>query len=131
MIDKQQLRSGYALLDVVLAVALFGITVTGLIGVLQSIGETSGAFARDQMIMRQLQTSLAEKQRLSPSQMTAEWRDETLAVTFRTVAEPYQIDNGEGAELEDLYRLTATATYEDEGGEQTISAILLIHAPES
>lgn len=131
MIDKQQHRSGYALLDVVLAVALFGITVTGLIGVLQSIGETSGAFARDQVIMRQLQTSLAEKQRLSPSQMTAEWRDETLAVTFRTVAEPYQIDNGEGAELEDLYRLTATATYEDEGGEQTISAVLLVYSPET
>lgn len=131
MIDKQQHKSGYALLDVVLAVALFGITVTGLIGVLQSIGETSGAFARDQVIMRQLQTSLAEKQRLSPSQMTAEWRDETLAVTFRTVAEPYQIDNGEGAELEDLYRLTATATYEDEGGEQTISAVLLVYSPET
>lgn len=131
MIDKQQHRSGYALLDVVLAVALFGITVTGLIGVLQSIGETSGAFARDQVIMRQLQTSLAEKQRLSPGQMTAEWRDETLAVTFRTVAEPYQIDNGEGAEVEDLYRLTATATYEDVGGEQTISAVLLIHSPET
>jgi Tfp pilus assembly protein PilV len=131
MMDKLQHRSGYALLDVVLAVALFGITVTGLIGVLQSIGETSGAFARDQVIMRQLQTSLAEKQRLSPSQMTAEWRDESLAVTFRTVAEPYQIDNGEGAELEDLYRLTATATYEDEGGEQTISAVLLVYSPET
>ncbi len=131
MIRRQLQRGGYALLDVVLAVALFGITVTGLIGVLQSIGETSGAFARDQVIMRQLQTSLAEKQRLAPSQMSAEWRDETLAVTFRTVAEPYQIDNGEGAELEDLYRLTATATYEDEGGEQTISAVLLIHSPET
>lgn len=131
MMRKQQQRGGYALLDVVLAVALFGITVTGLIGVLQSIGETSGAFARDQVIMRQLQTALAEKQRLTPSQMTAEWRDETLAVTFRTVAEPYQIDNGEGAELEDLYRLTATATYEDEGGEQTISAVLLVYSPET
>jgi Tfp pilus assembly protein PilV len=113
MTTKQKQTCGYALLDVVLAVALFGITVTGLIGVLQSIGETSGAFARDQVIMRQLETALAEKQRLPPSQMSAEWRDETLAVTFRTIAEPYPIDNGEGAALEDLYRLTATATYED------------------
>lgn len=131
MMSKQQARGGYALLDVVLAVALFGITVTGLIGVLQSIGDTSGAFARDQVIMRQLQTALAEKQRLAPSQMNAEWIDETLGVTFRTVAEPYQIDNGEGAELEDLYRLTASASYADEGGEQTISAVLLIHSPET
>ena len=131
MMNKQQPWGGYALLDVVLAVALFGITVTGLIGVLQSIGETSGAFARDQVILRQLQTALAEKQRLAPSQMNAEWLDETLGVTFRTVAEPYQIDNGEGAELEDLYRLTASATYQDEGGEQTISAVLLIHSPET
>ncbi|MEM9016300.1 MAG: hypothetical protein AAGC68_04750 [Verrucomicrobiota bacterium] len=128
-IPKQTAR-GYALLDVVLAVALFALTVTGLIQVMQRINETSGSYARDRMIQERLSSLLVQTEKLPVSSMTSEAFDETLGITFRTYVEDYQIDNGEGAELSDLYLLTAEAAFVDDGGDQIERAALLVHRPE-
>ena len=48
-------RRGYALLDVVLAVALFGITATGLMRVMQRVSETSTGFSRDRYLQTQIE----------------------------------------------------------------------------
>ena len=45
--------------------------------------------------------------------------------------EPYEVDNGEGKELTNLYRLTADATFRDDGGEQVEKAELIIYVPET
>lgn len=121
----------YALLDVVLAVALFAITVTGLISVMQRISETSSTFAFDRVIQNRLTSLIAETRRLEVSAMTSETFDEDLNITFRTYVEPYEIDNGEGEELSGLYLLTAEAQFVDDGGEQVERASLLIHNPET
>ena len=105
---------GYALLDVVLAVALFAITATGLM----------------QVMLRVSETSLAEKRKLGVEAMTSEMVDALTGITFRTFVEPYEVDNGEGSELTNLYRLTADATYTDDGGEQVEKAELIIYVPE-
>ena len=123
-------RRGYALLDVVLAVALFALTVTGLVSVMQRINETSSTFARDRMIQNRLVSLLSETKSLPVSAMTTEVYDEMLAITFRTTVEAYQVDNGEGEELADLYQLTAEAQFLDDGGEQVERAVLLVHKPE-
>ena len=123
-------RSGYALLDVVLAVALFAITVTGLVQVLQRVSETSGGFARDNMIQQRIESLLAEKRRLTVQEMTSEFVDERTDVTYRTYVEAIEVDNGEGNELTDLYRLTVEANYFDEGGDQVEKADLIIYKPE-
>ena len=123
-------RRGYALLDVVLAVALFGITVTGLITVMQRINETSSQFSRDRLIQDRLATLLAQTKDLSPSAMTTEVYDSDLDINFRTYAESYEIENGEGAALTDLYLLTAEAAYRDDWGDQIEKAVLIIHQPE-
>ncbi len=122
---------GYALLDVVLAVALFSLTVTGLVGVLQSINETSTELARDRMIQHRIVSLLAETKRLPVSAMTSERHDEVTDITYRTFVESIQVDNGEGKELSDLYLLTAEAAFVGEGGEQVESAELIIYQPES
>jgi len=125
--QTQTRRGGYALLDVVLAVALFAITVTGLLRVLNGVAETSSGFARDRFIQQQLEALLAEKRRVGLDLMAGEVVDEISAISYRTYVEPFEIDNGEGNELGDLYKLTAEATFLDEGGEQIEKAELIIH----
>ncbi|MBP6604017.1 MAG: hypothetical protein KA250_19555 [Verrucomicrobiales bacterium] len=121
---------GYALLDVVLAVALFAITATGLMQVMLRVSETSSGFARDRYVQQQLEGLLAEKRKLGVEAMTSEMVDALTGITFRTFVEPYEVDNGEGSELTNLYRLTADATYTDDGGEQVEKAELIIYVPE-
>jgi hypothetical protein len=120
---------GYALLDVVLAVALFAISMTGILRVMRSIGDTSATFARDRYLQGQLEALLAEKRRLGIEEMGSETVDPQTGIVFRTRVEPWQIDNGEGRELTELYKLTAEAAFSDEGGEQVERAELIVHVP--
>ncbi len=124
-------QRGYALLDVVLAVALFAITVTGLLQVLQGIGDTSAGFARDRHVQQRLEALLAEKRRVGLDAMASEAVDPLSGITYRTYVEPFAIDNGEGADLGNLHRLTAEAVFLDDGGEQTERAVLILHLADS
>ena len=121
---------GYALLDVVLAVALFALTVTGLVGVLQSINETSTELARDRMIQHQLTSLLAETKVMPVSSMNSERLDEVTDITYRTFVGEMEVDNGEGNALSDLYMLTAEAVFMDSGEPQTETARIIIYQPE-
>ena len=121
---------GYALLDVVLAVALFALTVTGLVGVLQSINETSAELARERVIQHQLTSLLAETKVMPVSSMNSERLDEVTDITYRTYVEAMELDNGEGNALSDLYLLTAEAEFMDGSELQTESAKLIIYQPE-
>jgi hypothetical protein len=124
-------RRGYALLDVVLAVALFGITATGLMRVMQRVSETSTGFSRDRYLQSQIEGLLSEKRKLKVDAMASEVVDELTGITFRTYVEPLELDNGEGRELTGLYKLTAEAIFLDDGGEQTERAEIIIYKPET
>ena len=130
-LTASSLQKGYALLDVVLAVALFAITATGLMKVMQRVSETSSGFARDRLVQTQLEGLLAERRMVGIEEMTTEVFDELTNVTYRTYVEPLEVDNGEGKELSDLYKLTAEATYLDEGGEQVEKAELILYQPDA
>ena len=121
----------YALLDVVLAVALFAITVTGLLKVLQGVGDTSAGFARDRYVQQHLEALLSEKRRLAVDAMAYEEVDPLSGITFRTYVEAFEIDNGEGDDLPDLYKLTAEATFLDDGGEQVEKADMIIYVADT
>lgn len=123
-------QGGFALLDVVLAVMLFAIAVTGLLQVLRGVSDTSAEFSRDRYIQQRLEGLLSEKQRLDLVSMVSESVDELSGITFRTYVEPFQIENGEGASLMDLHKLTAEAVFIDDGGEQTEKAEIIIYKPE-
>jgi hypothetical protein len=127
---KSENNAAYALLDVVLAVALFALAATGLISVMQGINETSSNLAFDRVVQDRLLSLLTETKRLDIGAMTSQAVDPDLNITFRTYVESYEIDNGEGAALTDLYLLTAEAQFVDEGGEQTERVMLLIHREE-
>lgn len=124
-------ENGFALLDVVLAVAIFAISVTGLIQILQQMNETSSAFAKDRILQSRLESLLSQTKRLELSAMTSEIYDPDFDLTFRTYAEPFEVDNGEGARLSDLYLLTAEVEFVDEGGTQLERVSVVVHVPDS
>lgn len=123
-------QNAFALLDVVLAVAIFAISVTGLIQILQRMNDTSAAFARDRMLQARLESLLSETKRVDLSAMTSEVYDPDFDLTFRTYTQPFEIDNGEGAQLSDLYLLTAEVEFLDEGGTQMERVSVLVHLPD-
>jgi hypothetical protein len=122
-------QCGYALLDVVLAVALFGITATGLMRVMQRVSETSTDFSRDRYLQARIEGLLSEKRLLTVESMTGEAVDEVTGITFRTYVEALEIDNGQGGALTDLYKLTAEGAYLDDGGKQIEKAEIIIYKP--
>lgn len=121
---------GYALLDVILAVTVFAFWGVGLITLLQKISDTSNSYSRDRLIQYQLESILTEMKHRPVEEMTMERLDEDLNVTYRTTVEPLNLANIDGETLENLYQLTATATFMDSGGEQVETARLTIYQPE-
>lgn len=120
----------YALLDVILAVTVFAFWGAGLVALLQKISDTSNSYSRDRLIQYQLESLLTEMKHRPVEEMTVERLDEALEVTFRTTVEPLSLANIDGDALEDLYQLTATATFQDSGGEQVETARIFIHQPQ-
>jgi len=127
--SRSSRRRGYALLDVILAVTVFAFWGAGLVTLLQKISDTSNSYSRDRLIQYQLESLLTEMKHRPVEEMTVERRDEALDVTFRTTVEPLNLANIDGDGLDDLYQLTATATFMDTGGEQVETARIYIHQP--
>lgn len=123
-------KFGYALLDVVLALAIFSIAVTALVVLMQKNIDTSASFARDRLIQNGIDSFLTETKRKPVKEMNGEYFDEGLDVNFRAEVESLELANVDGAGLKDLYKLTVTAEFEDEGGPQEEVAELYIYQPE-
>lgn len=121
---------GYALLDVVLALTVFALTVTSLAVLLQRIVDTSDSFARDRLIQGKIQSLITEAKFKPVQDMNSEVQDESLDAIFRTFVEPLNLSNVDGEGLEDLYQLTVVALFEDEGGSQEEVAQLFLYLPE-
>ena len=121
---------GYALLDVVLALAIFSIAVTSLVVLMQKNIDTSASFARDRLIQNGIDSFLTETKRKPVKEMNGEFFDEGLDVNFRAEVESLELANVDGDGLKDLYKLTVTAEFEDEGGPQVEVAELYIYQPE-
>ena len=126
---RNRTRSGYALLDVVLATAVFALWGTGLVALLQNISETSGGYSRDRLIQYQLESLITEARHKPIQEVTGEFTDEDLVVTFTTTLEPLEFGNVDGDPLEDLYRLTVTAIWEEGAEPQSEIAEVFLHKP--
>ncbi|MEO0413666.1 MAG: hypothetical protein AAF226_01790 [Verrucomicrobiota bacterium] len=123
-------KRGYALIDVVLAITIFSIAVTGMLMLLKKINETSVAYRRDKVIQAQLSVHLTEAKNKPVREIPFENYDQELDVTFATTVEPLELANVDGNGLEDLYRILVTASYTDDWGEQLREAEIYIYQPE-
>lgn len=128
--SRERKTSGYALLDVILAVTVFAFWGVGLITLLQEISDTSNSYSRDRLIQYQLESLLTEMKHRPIDEMTTSRFDEALNVTFATTVETLNLANLEGETLEDLYELVATASFREGGEDQVETARLTIYQPE-
>lgn len=104
-------EKGIALLDALLAVAVFALAMTGLASWMNWLAETSNGYGRSTVIQRELENLVREARYRPVADMNREFFDETLNVTFRTEVEVLELANLDGERLDDLYRLRAVASY--------------------
>lgn len=121
--------SAFALVDVLLAVTIFALSVTGLVVTMQKINDSSNAYSRDRLIQYGIESAIAEAKVRPVAEMNTESSDELLQVTYTTLAEPLEISNADGQALKDLYKVTVTASFLDDGGEQQQKAETYVYKP--
>ncbi len=136
MLSKQNLKYGkndcgaYLLLDVVMAVAVFAIAMTGIVSAINGITETSSLFARDMQVQYGMDAMLVEARHRPLEEMGFERNDSDLGVLYRTEIEPLNQVNSKGEALEGLYRLKVSAMFENGDEDETDTAEVIVYRPE-
>lgn len=121
----------FSLLEIVIALTVFVIAISGLFAALQQIGMNSAAFAQDRGIQYGLEAILTEAKHLPVEEMSFERMDEAQGVRYTVTAEPASLANIDGEALDDLYLLRAMADFEGMGGGiQTEVAEIYVYKPE-
>jgi len=120
----------YLLLDVVMAVTVFAIAMTGIVAAINRITQTSGYYARDMQVQYGMDAMLVEARHRPVEEMGFERNDENLGVLYRTEIEPLNQVNSEGDALEGLYTLKVSAIFLEGNEDETDSAEVIVYRPE-
>jgi len=120
----------YLLLDVVLAVTVFAIAVTGILVAISSITETSKNYARDMQVQYGMDAMLVEARHRPVEEMGFERNDEDLGVLYRTEIEPLNQVNSEGNALADIYLLKVSAIFQYGDEDETDTAEVIVYRPQ-
>lgn len=121
--------AAYLLLDVVLAVTVFAIAVTGILVAVNRITETSKFYARDMQVQYGMDAMLVEARHRPVEEMAFERDDSDLGVLYRTEVEPLNQVNSEGEALEGLYRLKVSAMFQFGNEDETDTAEVIVYLP--
>lgn len=125
-------KAGYILLELIIALSIFAIAVLGLTKSLNTSLEVANILNHDYAIRLGLRSFVEEVKRKSIANMTMTTTDPLLDVTYTSQAEPTQITvKTTGQVLEDIYQLTATATYIVGGKSREESVVLFLWQPQT
>jgi len=115
-----QPRRGFALLEVLLAVAVFSMAATGFVVALHKMGDVAAATQREVRITRALESALHEAlslPTLEEGKTTLELEDSGMEID--TLIEPIEIENQEGQLLQEMFRIEVTVFWlEDDDWEE-------------
>ncbi|MDB6071590.1 MAG: hypothetical protein JWL81_2761 [Verrucomicrobiales bacterium] len=101
---------GYVLLEIIIALTVFSVVVTGLAVLLHSTLDSANALRRQAAVRRGMEAILIEaRDRTKREEMTLTQRDEVLGVEFRSALEEVKWINRSGQPVRGLYLLSATA----------------------
>jgi hypothetical protein len=117
-LQAHSFRSGFVLLEVIVAVALFTTVATAMTVALNQLAAAATSARRESLLMRRLQSELAETAhapRLAAGR-TESPRDAWGIVVAREV-KPLELRNREGKPLSGLYQVRVRAAMESAGGE--------------
>ena len=102
---------GYILLELVIALTIFSIAVLGLARSLSTALEVANSLNKENAIRIGLRSFLEEARRKkTTAEMAMTATDDRLGCTYSSVIEEAGLQNKDGKNLADLYKLTATAT---------------------
>jgi len=110
-------RGGFTLLEVLLALALFGMMMVGLTRALDLIVTGAVRNGQEVKMIRNLETLLTEASKGAELEETDRHLDEVEGVSYHLLITEMveQIYNMEEEPLEDMWRIAITATYERNG----------------
>ena len=110
--DARRKGNGFALLEVLLAVAVFSMAATGFIVALHRTAKLANTTQRELRITRVLESALHEAlslPRLEEGKTTAELEDDS-GMEVDTVIEPIDfLENQDGQQLQNMWKITVTA----------------------
>jgi type II secretory pathway pseudopilin PulG len=122
-------RPGYILLELVIALSIFSISVLGLANSLSSSMEVATLLNRESIIRVGLR-SFIEEVRIRPLEnMAATVTDEAMGVTYTSTMERLDIRTARGNTLPDLYNLTIIATDLRYPSQEPDSLTLIVYKP--
>lgn len=126
--NRHKRRSGFMLMEAILAFTIFGIAVTGIILALHSTASLSQQVIKAQWIKQEAQNLLSE---VITSPLTGNdfERDDLISIDeftqARILVEPHEAVDQDDAQLSDLYSVSVTIYWDNDGtrDEQTFSTI--------
>ncbi len=102
---------GYVLLEIIIALTVFAVAVTGLAAVLHSSLDASNLLRRQASVRRGLEAILVEaKSKTKREEMIITYRDEGLGLEFKSELEEIKWNNRRGLPVKGLFTLRALAT---------------------
>jgi hypothetical protein len=108
---RLHLRSGYVLLEIIIALTVFAVVVTGLASVLHSSLDAANLLRRQAAVRRGLESILVEaKAKPKREEMPMKYVDEALGIEFHSELEELKWVNRRRQPVKGLYILRAIAT---------------------
>ena len=102
---------GYVLLEIIIALTVFAVVVTGLAGLLHSTLDSANLLRRQAAIRRGMEALLVEaREKTKREEMLLTFRDEPLGIEYRSSLEEKKWINRAGQPVRGLYLLSAVAT---------------------
>jgi hypothetical protein len=109
--DAARLQTGYVLLEIIIALTVFAIVVTGLAAALHSSLDAANRLRRQAAVRRGLESILVEaKQKPKREEMLMTEKDDGLGVEYRSELEELKWVNRRRKPVKGLYILRAVAT---------------------
>jgi hypothetical protein len=120
-------RPGYILLELIIALSVFAISVLGLAKALNNSLATANILNRDYAVRLAMRSFLEEMRRKPLGDMATSIQDPKLDLTLTSIVEPLEIKSKEGRRVEDMYTLTVKAEYLAGGQMRDETVFLWVH----
>lgn len=122
---------GYILLELIIALTVFGLSVLGLAKALNNSLEVANILNRDYSVRLAMRSFLEEVRRKPLADMATSIQDPKLDLTLTSTVEPLAIRSKEGRAVEDVYTLTVTANYLAGGKAHEESVFVWVHVSDN
>jgi type II secretory pathway pseudopilin PulG len=122
--------AAYVLLEIIIALTIFAVVVTGLAGLLHSTLDGANELRRQAAMRRGLESILVEaREKPKREEMALATRDDALGVEFRSALEEVKWINRKGQPVKGLWLLTASATDLRDGNTVRDRAEVYVYRP--